>query len=51
MTPVAAYYLYLANENERTSARKVRVPGPSLVARLRGMAAALRTKRSIAHPA
>lgn len=53
MTPVAAYYLFLAEENERAAKRTyvVREHGPSLLDRARAVAAALRLKPSSARPA
>ncbi len=53
MTPVAAYYLFLAEENERAAKRAhvVRHQGPSLLDRARAFAAALRLKPSSARPA
>ena len=58
MTPVAAYYLFLAEENERAAkanrfrpARQPRQSRPSLFDRLRAVASALRTKPSVARSA
>jgi hypothetical protein len=50
MTPVAAYYLFLAEENERAAKRTdaVRPQGPSLLDRARALAGALRVKPSTA---
>ena len=46
MSPVAAYYVFLANENERELAWKrepLRAPRPSVIERARRLAGVLRT--------
>lgn len=54
MTPIAAYYIFTANEHERAAtaahglSRRTRA---SLSARLRALAAALRPNGSLARPA
>ncbi len=57
MTPVAAYHLFLAEENERAAAKAYRFHNqrPSLLDRLRAVGSTLglkrSVKRSVAHPA
>lgn len=58
MTPVAAYYLYLAEEHERAAkanrrrpSRQPRPSRPALFDRLRAVASPLRTKPSVARGA
>jgi hypothetical protein len=53
MTPVAAYYLFVAEENERAAAKayRFRQPRASLLDRARALASALRLNPSAAHPA
>jgi hypothetical protein len=53
MTPVAAYYLFVAEENERAAAKAYRSPKPrpSLLERLRAVARTLRTKPQVARAA
>lgn len=54
MTPDAAYYLFVAQENERELAWKrqpARTPRPSLIYRARSVAASLRPTPRVAHPA
>jgi hypothetical protein len=54
MTPLAAYYLFVAQENERELAFKrepTRTPLPSLMDRARRIAAALRPAPRVANPA
>jgi hypothetical protein len=51
MHPVAAYYIFMARENERDIARKyeaIRPPRPSLLARAGSLAARLRPTPRIA---
>ena len=48
MTPVAAYYLFVANEQAREAADKYRVQRPSLGDRLRMFVAARRQKAPVA---
>jgi hypothetical protein len=48
MTPVAAYYLFVANEQLRADADKYRVSGPSLRDRLRTFVVARRQKAPVA---
>ena len=46
MSPVAAYYIFLAHENERELAwnqQPLRAPRPSIIERARRLAAGLRT--------
>jgi hypothetical protein len=54
MTPLAAYYLFVAQENERELAFKrepTRTPRPSLMDRARRAAAGLRPAPRVANPA
>jgi hypothetical protein len=54
MTPLAAYYLFVAQENERELALKrqpARTPPPSLIDRARRVAAGLRSTPRVASPA
>jgi hypothetical protein len=54
MTPLAAYYLFLAQENERELALRrppARTPRPSLIDRARRVAAGLRPAPRLANPA
>jgi hypothetical protein len=55
MTPIAAYYLYTAAENERAAAAAHGIDAharrPSLMDRLRGLALALRGQSRIARTA
>jgi hypothetical protein len=55
MTPIAAYYLFTAVENERAAAAIHGIDGrarrPSLLDRLRGLAFALRGQPRLARPA
>jgi hypothetical protein len=54
MTPIAAYYVFVAVENERELARKrqpARTPRPSLIDRARSVAAGLRPTPRLANPA
>jgi hypothetical protein len=54
MTPLAAYYVFVALENERELARKrqpATTPGPSLIDRARRVAAGLRPTPRLANPA
>jgi hypothetical protein len=54
MNAVAAYYLFIARENELEQARKrqpILPPGPSLLDRVRGLAASFRPSPRIAHSA
>ncbi len=50
MTPVAAYYIFVANEQAREAAEKYRVQGPSLGDRVRAFVAARRQKAPVARP-
>jgi hypothetical protein len=54
MTPLAAYYVFVAQENERELARKrqpARTPRPSLIDRARRVAAGIRPTPRLANPA
>jgi hypothetical protein len=54
MTPLAAYYLFVAQENERELAWKrqpARTPRLSLIDRARRVAASLRPTPRVTHPA
>jgi hypothetical protein len=54
MTPLAAYYLFVAQENERELALKRQpagTPRPSLIDRARRVAAGLRPAPRVASPA
>ena len=54
MTPLAAYYVFVAQENERELALKrqpVRTPRPSLIDRARRVAADIRPTPRLANPA
>jgi hypothetical protein len=54
MTPLAAYYVFVALENERELARKrqpARTPRPSLIDRARRVAAGIRPTPRLANPA
>ena len=55
MTPIAAYYIFVANENERaaTGGRRteLRRHRPSLLDRARAIAAGVRQDRSLARSA
>ena len=54
MTPIAAYYVFVAQERERELALKrqpARAPRPSLIDRARRVAAGLRPTPRLANPA
>jgi len=54
MTPIAAYYAFVALENERELTRQrqpARPPRPSLIDRARRVAAGLRPAPRLANPA
>jgi hypothetical protein len=55
MTPIAAYYIFIANENERASSAAhplpVRRQHPSLLDRIRSFATGLRAQPSLPRPA
>jgi hypothetical protein len=54
MTPLAAYYVFVAQENERERAQKrqpARTPRPSLIDRAHRVAAGLRPTPRLANPA
>jgi hypothetical protein len=54
MTPIAAYYILVAQDHERELARKrqpARKPRPSLIDRARRVAAGLRPTPRLANPA
>ncbi|HKB28283.1 MAG TPA: hypothetical protein VKC59_04600 [Candidatus Limnocylindrales bacterium] len=54
MTPLAAYYVFVAQEHERELAWKrqpVRTPRPSLIDRARRLTAGLRPAPRLANPA
>jgi hypothetical protein len=43
MTPIAAYYLYIANEQAQAAANEYRVPRPSLLDRVRTLVLRLKS--------
>lgn len=55
MTPIAAYYIFIAGEHERAAAAThgidLRARRPSLLDRLRGLALAFRDQPRFARPA
>ena len=55
MTPIAAYYIFTANEHERAAAATHGLPArrrrPSLLDRVRAIASAIRPQASLARSA